>query len=95
MYNKTSEVKSMVISLNEKQKMFLFEKGYVTGKTLDSWSYEGWEKYFVDNFDWQLNTSFNWFKMRDLMLYSRRDSLDYELAVNLDVADFNTLMKLV
>ena len=36
-----------IIKLNDNQKQFLVDKGYITIKTLDSLDYEGWEQYYI------------------------------------------------
>ena len=46
---------SKKIKLNKKQKMFLFENYYITSKMLDSLLYKGWENYWTDYFNWELD----------------------------------------
>ena len=42
------------MKLTNKQKEWLFEKGYVTAKTLDAIVEPGWKNYFIKSFDWEL-----------------------------------------
>ena len=42
------------MKLNNKQKQYLLDKGYVTAKTLDAAVEPGWKNYFIKSFDWEL-----------------------------------------
>lgn len=42
------------MKLTNKQKEWLFEKGYVTAKVLDAVVEPGWKNYFIKSFDWEL-----------------------------------------
>lgn len=44
----------MTIKLNNAQKQFLFDNCYVTAKVLDACTENGWQKYFMKNFVWEL-----------------------------------------
>lgn len=42
------------VILNEKQKQFLFDEGYVDAKALDAAVEPGWKEYFMRKFKWVL-----------------------------------------
>lgn len=56
------------IILNEKQKQFLFENGYVDAKSLDAAIEPGWKKYFLENFIWILDADQTAYRTRPLVL---------------------------
>ena len=85
----------MLITLNDKQKQFLFDNRYVTRKTLDSLSYDGWEKFFIKNFYWKLETDLNRWRMRGLVLISKETGeIDYEVELNFQGNDLKTLLEI-
>jgi hypothetical protein len=70
------------MKLNDKQKQFLVDWGYITPKTLDSLTHKGWENYFIENFDWELDLHLNHWGMNDLVLTEKVPSypdIDYEI----------------
>lgn len=86
----------MKITLNNKQKQFLFDEYYVDSKVLDALTYKGWEQYFINNFHWHLHTDLNWFNMRDLKLINKETGeIDYETSLNFQGNDFDTLLKIL
>jgi hypothetical protein len=85
----------MIITLNDKQKEFLFKEYYVDSKVLDAYTYKGWEQYFIKNFHWKLHTTLNWFNMRDLKLINKETGeIDYEISLNFQGNDLNTLLNM-
>ena len=42
------------MKLNNKQKQYLLDNGYVTAKVLDAVVEPGWKNYFIKSFDWEL-----------------------------------------
>ena len=84
----------MLITLNDKQKQFLFDKRiYVDREVLDSLNYKGWENYFIENFHWKLETDLNCWRMRELVLISKRTSeIDYKIELNFQGNDLKTLL---
>ena len=73
------------MKLNDKQKQFLVDWGYITPKTLDSLTHKGWENYFIKNFDWELDLHLNKWRMNDLVLTEKVPSypeIDYEIKYN-------------
>ena len=84
----------MLITLNDKQKQFLFDKRiYVDREVLDSLNYKGWENYFIDNFNWELETDLNCWRMRELFLISKRTGeIDYKIELNFQGNDLKTLL---
>lgn len=42
------------MKLNNKQKRYLLDNGYVTAKVLDAVVEPGWKNYFIKSFDWEL-----------------------------------------
>lgn len=83
------------MKLNDKQKQFLFDRYYVTSKTLDALVEEGWQNYFIKNFDWGLSLSKNRWKAYDLELVSKETGYcEYELMINPTTKDYKVLMSL-
>ena len=82
--------------LNKKQKQFLFEKHYVNAKVLDACIEEGWQNYFIKNFNWQLNLELDHFGFNKLYL-ADKDSGDYEyiIGLNFQENDLQTLLTMV
>ncbi len=85
------------MELNEKQKQFLFDKKYITSKMLDALVYEGWQNYFIKNFDFEMTE----FKGRQKSLYElelveKETGVDaYNLLVNIyDKEDLKTFLSL-
>ena len=42
------------MKLNNKQKQYLLDNGYVTANVLDAAIEPGWKNYFIKSFDWEL-----------------------------------------
>ena len=80
------------MKLNDKQKHFLVDWGYVTPKTLDSLTYKGWENYFIKNFDWKLDLHLNNWGMNDLVLTDRKDGITYEVMLNFQGGDLSDML---
>ena len=81
--------------LNDKQKQFLFDKRYVDAKVLDSLTYEGWQKYWINNHIWKLQLDLNRWNMRTLTIQSK-DNIGGEITFDLNFQgnDFKELMKI-
>lgn len=55
------------MKLNEAQIRFLFEKGYIDAKVLDSITEKGWEEYWINNYEFYIElTSISWNRKNDL-----------------------------
>ena len=75
----------MKMTLNNKQKQFLFDKGYVNSKCLDALTYKGWQNYFIDNFIWKLELNYNAFGFNELHLIDKdMKCISYEIMCNFD-----------
>ena len=74
----------MKIELNNKQKQFLFDKGYVTSKTLDACVEEGWQDYFKEEYEWVLETQRSTWGFRTLRLYDKGYQGDYVYEIDLN-----------
>jgi hypothetical protein len=86
----------MKLTLNNKQKQFLFDEYYLTSKVLDSLVYKGWEQYFIKNFHWRLDTNLNRWNMRELVLISKETGEEYyNISLNFQGNDLNTLLKIL
>lgn len=72
-----------MILLNKNQKRYLFDKHYITAKVLDSLVYENWEDFWINNFDFSLDTRPNKYRMYTLKLISK----DITIGVNLIFQD--------
>ena len=86
----------MKIKLNENQKKFLIENEYVTTKSVDAVSYKSLCNYFVNEFDWILDTNLNWYNMNDLILETKdkKYGIDFNLAVNFQNNDYDILLNI-
>lgn len=83
----------MIRQLNNEQKRFLFEKGYVTSKVLDACVEPGWQEYFIKNFNWLIDDTNNggWY---GISIVSKSDNrYRYDNMLNLR-KDFKKLMTL-
>lgn len=85
----------MKINLNDKQKQFLFDEYYVTSKVLDAYTYSGWQNFFIKNFIWKLDTEFNRWNMRDLVLISKETGEEtFNIGLNFQGTAFAALLKI-
>ena len=83
-----------IIKLNDNQKQFLVDKGYITTKTLDSLDYEGWEQYYIKHFDWRLSIKQNEYNMYNLILASLKTEDVYEPMLNFQNNDLEELLEI-
>lgn len=70
------------MKLNDRQKQFLINNDYITTKVLNSLTHKGWERYFIENFEWKLDLHLNNWRMNDLVLTEKVPSypdIDYEI----------------
>lgn len=74
----------MKIELINKQKQFLFDKGYVNSKVLDACIEEGWQEYFKEEFEWILETQQDSWGFRPLRLYDKGLQGDYVYQIDLN-----------
>lgn len=87
----------MIWTLNNKQKHFLVDNEYVTRKSVDSLNTINWEDYYIDNFEWKLDLSYNRYYMNDLILINKdTNEEDFRIMLNFQVndTDLTTLMNL-
>ena len=86
----------MEIKLNDNQKKFLIDNEYVTTKSVDAISYNKLYTYFIDEFDWTLETTNYYFNMNDLVLKSKDKKLgiNYVILLNFQDNDYNTLLNI-
>ena len=83
------------MQINDNQKKFLFENYYVTSKTLDSLTYEGWENYWIKNFDFELDTNLNRWNMRTLKIFDKESlKIFIETDLNFQENDFEVLLEI-
>jgi hypothetical protein len=82
------------MKLNDKQKHFLVDWGCVTPKTLDSLTHKGWENYFIENFDWELDLHLNNWGMNDLLLTSKESDITYDVMLNFQGGDLSDMLNL-
>lgn len=68
--------------LNKKQREFMVEKGYLTPKTVDSLTHNGWERYFIEQFVWELG-EYDKYGLQTLKLISndRKWGIDYTIGL--------------
>ena len=84
------------MKLNDNQKRFLFDTYYIDAIVLDSLIYKGWEEYWINNFDFELEVNKNRFNMRTLRLIDKdTKEVSAEFNLNLQKNDFETLSKIL
>lgn len=84
------------MKLNDNQKRFLFDTYYIDARVLDSLTYKGWEDYWINNFDFELEVNKNRFNMRTLRLIDKdTKEVSTEFNLNLQGNDFETLLKIL
>jgi len=86
----------MEIKLNDNQKKFLIDNEYVTTKSVDAISHNSLYTYFINEFDWILETTNYYFNMNDLVLKSKDKKLEinYVILLNFQDNDYNTLLNI-
>ena len=87
----------MKMTLNNKQKQFLIDKGYVNAKYLETLTYQDGQNYFIDNFIWKLDLNYNAFGFNELYLINKdMNCMSYEFLCNFDSEgiDLTTLVNL-
>lgn len=87
------------ITLNATQKRFLFKQHYVTAKVLDAAVEEGWQDFYINCFDWELDLEYNNYGFRDLKLVEKDpllpgDPIIHTIGLNFHDDDLDTLLKL-
>lgn len=81
------------MKLNDRQKQFLIDNDYITTKVLDSLTHKGWERYFIENFEWKLDLHSNNWNMNDLILVNKEtNEVDYEPMLNFQGNDLQELL---
>jgi hypothetical protein len=89
-------VRSKSMKLNDNQKRFLFDNYYIDSKVLDSLTYRGWENYWINNFEFNLDTSLNRWNMRTLQIvYKDTKEVYIEVNLNFQVNDFKILLNIL
>ena len=84
------------MKLNDNQKRYLFDNYYIDARVLDSLTYKGWEDYWINNFDFELDVNKNRFNMRTLRLIDKdTKEISTEFNLNLQGNDFETLLKIL
>ena len=84
------------MKLNDNQKRFLFDTYYIDARVLDSLTYKGWEDYWINNFDFELEVNKNRFNMRTLRLIDKdTKEVSTEFNLNIQGNDFETLLKIL
>lgn len=83
------------MKLNNNQKRFLFENNYLDAKCLDSLTHKGWEEYWINNYDFELDLNLNGWNMRTLTLIDKDNmcrNIEIDLIFQND--DFNKLLSI-
>lgn len=76
------------MKLNDAQKQWLFKNGYVTAKVLDAYVENGWTKYFIDNFEWELKGSDVYgFEQLIIKEKKRKKPIEYDVGLNFQGQD--------
>jgi hypothetical protein len=83
----------MTITLTNEQKQFLFKEDYVNNKTLDSLTYEGWQNYFINGFEWVLRTNLNKWGFNTLKLFIDNNEW-YSIELNFQGDDLKKLLNI-
>ena len=83
-----------MIKLNNEQKQFLFDNYYVNAKVLDACVEEGWQNYFIKNFDWVLEGK-DRYGFEILTIVNKKSDFQYEVRLNFQGTDYKKLIKLI
>ena len=88
------------MKLNNKQKQYLLDNGYVTAKTLDAAVEPGWKNYFIKSFDWEL-VGKDRYGLERLYLIDKgkwdikdKGEIVYTIGLNFQDDDYNTLQNI-
>lgn len=90
----------MGMKLNNKQKQYLLDNGYVTAKVLDAVIDHGWKNYFIKSFDWELagkdRCSLERLHLIDKGKQNVKDKgeIVYTIGLNFQDDDYNTLQSI-
>ncbi len=57
------------MKLNDKQKQFLFDKGYITAVVLDAAVEDGWMEHYITRYEWDLGHTPNQYGGYELNFY--------------------------
>lgn len=76
-----------MLTLNEKQKRWLFENDYVTAKVLDACIEQGWREYYINYFDWKLDLELDMFGFNRLWLVDKDEPKSRPLGTGLNFQD--------
>lgn len=85
------------MKLNNKQKQYLLDNGYVTAKVLDAVVEPGWKNYFIKSFDWELagkdRCGLERLHLIDKGKWNVKDKgeIVYTIGLNFQDDDYNTL----
>lgn len=88
------------MKLNNKQKRYLLDNGYVTAKVLAAVIEPGWKNYFIKSFDWELADKDRYGLERlHLIDNGKRKIKDngkivYTIGLNFQDDDYNTLQSI-
>ena len=83
------------MQLNDNQKKFLFKNHYVTARSLDSLTYDGWENYWIKNFNINLDSYLNNWNMRTLKITDKENPKYFiQVELNFQENDFDTLLEI-
>ena len=88
------------MKLNNKQKQYLLDNGYVTAKVLDAIVEPGWKNYFIKSFDWEL-TGKDRYGLERLYLIDKgkwnikdKGEIAYTIGLIFQDDDYNTLQNI-
>ena len=85
------------MKLNNKQKRYLLDNGYVTAKALGAAIEPGWKNYFIKSFDWELagkdRCGLERLHLTDKGKRNVKDKgeIVYTIGLNFQDGDYNTL----
>ena len=83
------------MKLNYNQVIYLFVMGYLDGKTLDSPVFPNFATFWADNYEFELDTELNCWRMRTLKIIDKQSKdIYYEIYLNFQGNDFKDFLQI-
>ena len=82
------------MKLNDKQKTWLIDEGYITAYSLDADSSEDWKGYYLNRFDWALSNTKNNFGFYEVTLLHKTFLFSQTVCINLASKDKRTILNI-
>lgn len=83
------------MKLNYNQVIYLFMKGYLDSKTLDSPMFSNFATYWADNYEFKLDTKLNYWGMRTLKIIDKQlKDICHKIYLNFQGNDFKDFLQI-